>query len=109
MVQKQVNSSSNKEAVLLNGLVKDWTASISLSEKQVESELKLNNAILPALMAIDGYGSTSVKDINERNDELIKEAQKLGLELSGNALDDMGEGSRWLQFINNHFRSETCS
>ena len=104
MVQKQVNSSSNKEAVLLNNLVKGWTTSISLPEKQLESELKLNNTILPALMAIDGYGSESIEEINKRNDELIKQAQTLGITLSGGELDDMAEGSRWLQFINNHFR-----
>ncbi len=104
MVQKQVVSSANKEAVVLNNIVKGWTSSISIPEKQVESELKLNNAVLPAFMAVEGYGGESIEEINKRNDELIEQAQTLGITLSGSELDDMAEGSRWLQFINNHFR-----
>lgn len=106
MVQKQVAGSSNKEALLLNHTVKKWTSHITILVKQIETELRLNDAVLPAFMAMEGYGGESVVNATRRNEELIDKVKGLDSTLSSEALSELAHRSEWGIFLSYHFHAK---
>lgn len=105
-VQKQVNNSSNQEALLLNEKVKNWMHQIELDTKKIETELKLNNMILPAFMAIEGFGGKSVLKTSQRNEELIDKVKTLDSTLSNQNLEELANNTEWALFLNYHFHAK---
>ena len=105
-VQKQVNNSSNQEALLLNGKVKDWTSKVTSPTAKIETELKLNNMILPAFMAIEGFGGESVLKTSQRNEELIDKVKTLDSTLSNQNLEELANNTEWALFLNYHFHAK---
>lgn len=106
MVKKQVDGSSNQEALLVNSKVKDWLGKIEIATTRIEQELTLNNTILPAFMAIEGFGGKSVLETSKRNEELIDKVKVLDSTLSNANLEALANNTEWALFLNYHFHAK---
>lgn len=106
MVKKQVDGSSNQEALLVNVKVKDWLEKVDTPVNRIEQELTLNNTILPAFMAIEGFGGKSVIETSKRNEELIDKVKTLDSTLSNNNLESLANSTEWALFLNYHFHAK---
>ncbi|EAY30259.1 TOMM system kinase/cyclase fusion protein [Microscilla marina] len=106
MVKKQVDGSSNQEALLVNEKVKGWVEQITSLTTKIETELTLNNTVLPAFMAIEGFGGKSVLQTSKRNEELIDKVKTLDSTLSNHNLEALANNTEWALFLNYHFHAK---
>lgn len=80
-MQKQIASSANLEALSLSKEVEKWTDTIVVNSVKTKKKLELNNYLLSALMALDGFGAKSVAKVKDEIDKIIKESEEYQTEL----------------------------
>jgi len=105
-IKKHIKNSANEEALTLRLIVHKWIANIQKEQQRIEPELVLNDLILPAQMAISGYGSKEVIQINKRNEELIEKIQKDNTAVSNDIRNGVAHKIEWGLFLNYHFHSK---
>ncbi|WP_226294248.1 TOMM system kinase/cyclase fusion protein [Aquimarina algicola] len=105
-VQKHIKNSANEEALKLYALIKKWIDGVENNSNKIESELILNDLVLPAQMAIGGYGCKEVIQINKRNEELINIAYLDENNISNKVLTEITHRIEWGLFLNYHFHSK---
>ncbi|WP_109438756.1 TOMM system kinase/cyclase fusion protein [Aquimarina sp. AU119] len=105
-VRKDIKNSANEEALSLHLVIKEWIDHIEDESQKIETELVLNDLILPAQMAISGYGSREVIKINKRNELLISKAQADNNIISNKIINEIAHKIEWGLFLNYHFHSK---
>ncbi|MDC1162427.1 TOMM system kinase/cyclase fusion protein, partial [Tenacibaculum sp.] len=102
-IEKQIKNSLNIAALDINKLVVNWLCKIPDGDKKIELEFKLNNMILPAIMAQSGYGSKEVVAINKRNELLISKVKENENSISNKVLSEIAHQTEWGLFLGYHF------
>ncbi|MDY8136451.1 TOMM system kinase/cyclase fusion protein [Aquimarina sp. 2201CG5-10] len=70
-IEKQIQNSSNEEALKLEKKIKEWLSLSNNDHNRLRKELDLNICILPAIFLKEGDGSNTLYKIAKKNQELI--------------------------------------
>lgn len=105
-IKRDIKNSANDEALRLYLVIKEWVVRIQDESQKIETELILNDLILPAQMAISGYGSKEVVCLNKRNELLIDKIQINENNISNEILEGIAHKIEWGLFLNYHFHSK---
>ena len=104
-IDKQVSNSSNREALRLYDLLIEWVASISEENLKKKMELALNNSIVAAVALSEGWGSTTLFKLAQRNNVLIEELKGSEAECT-EELKEFDLKSEWTLFSYLHAQAK---
>ncbi|TSE04657.1 TOMM system kinase/cyclase fusion protein [Aquimarina algiphila] len=69
-ISDTLKKSSYLESINQSNIVIEWTREIQIKTSRIESELRINQYLVQALIAIKGFAHEEVKLVNDRSEEL---------------------------------------
>jgi len=105
-IKQQVDISSNSEAVLLSEMTMTWIDRLEDANAAAQTELELNNLILPAFIALDGWGGLRVIDLSRRSEELIERLKKNQGSDEAGISREFAHKSEWSLFLYYHSQNQ---
>ncbi len=112
MVEKQVNNSSNEEAVSMGDWVLEQVNAIDHEATRLDKEFDVLNTLFSAVMAVGGYGSDKLITLSNRLRELVELFSQQDATQENDAQEKQREREEiiwkndWTLFLNAHYKPE---
>ncbi|HAS43884.1 MAG TPA: TOMM system kinase/cyclase fusion protein [Microscillaceae bacterium] len=112
MVEKQVNNSSNEEAVSTGDWVLEQVNAIATEEIRLDKEFDVLNTLFSAVMAVGGYGSDQLITLSNRLREIAELLSQEDAALESHTQEKQQERKEiiwkndWILFLNAHYKPE---